>query len=170
LTDDLVHLKGKKYDGKRNLIKKFKATHGYEYVSVTGGLIKECVDFADEWCVEKSCDTVESLDDERSAFKEMLADFSGFHLRAGAIRIEGRMRALVLAQKLNPETMVIHMLKAYAGITGLYQTVYNEFLAREAGDFKYINMEQDLGVAGLRKSKLSYQPVRMVRKYSLRLQ
>ena len=169
LADDLVNLKGKKYDGKRNLIKKFKSMYQYEYVSAGQDRIKEYLDFADAWCVVKGCDTVESLNDERSAFKEMLAHFSDFNIKAGAIKIEGRIRAFVLAQKLNPETLVIHMLKAYSEITGLYQTVYNEFLARQDRDFGYVNMEQDLGVAGLRKAKLSYQPVRILKKYTMRL-
>jgi len=54
-------------------------------------------------------------------------------------------------------------------MTGIYPVIFNEFLIHEASQYQYVNMEQDLGIAGLRKSKESYQPVRMVRKFSLSL-
>ncbi|HQO38800.1 MAG TPA: phosphatidylglycerol lysyltransferase domain-containing protein [Candidatus Omnitrophota bacterium] len=54
-------------------------------------------------------------------------------------------------------------------MNGIYPTLFNEFLRREAAAYRYINMEQDLGVPGLRASKESYQPVRMTRKFTLSL-
>ena len=42
--------------------------------------------------------------------------------------------------------------------------------AKEAADFKYVNREQDLGVPGLRKSKESYHPCTMIKKYNLSAQ
>ena len=63
----------------------------------------------------------------------------------------------------------MHILKADPSLPGLYQTMNHEFLSREARDFTYINMEQDMGVEGLRKAKLSYHPVGMINKYTLKL-
>ena len=41
-----------------------------------------------------------------------------------------------------------------------------EFLKRNE-NYAYLNLEQDLGVSGIRKSKLSYHPFRLVKKYTL---
>ena len=81
--------------------------------------------------------------------------------------MQGNICAVALAQRLNPDTLVMHVLKADPNIDGLYQVMLQEFLAHEGADFNYVNLEQDLGIEGLRKSKQSYHPVEMVKKYIL---
>jgi uncharacterized protein len=167
-TADLVSLSGGKYDGKRNLIKKFKSEHAYEYIRLDQVNVRLCLDFEEAWCSIKNCDRVEGLSNERRAIKDMVDNFSGFGLIGGAIKVKDAICAVSLAQELNPATLVLHVLKADPNMTGLYQVMMQEFLAREAGRFQYVNLEQDLGLDGLRKSKLSYHPCAMVDKYTLR--
>lgn len=167
-TQDLVKLQGKKYDGKRNLIKKFKSAYKYEYLRLDASNIKECLDFEEKWCSVKDCDGVEGLNNERQAIREMVGNCSDFALAAGAIKVEGKICALAISEKLNKNTLVMHVLKAGPNMPGLYQTITNEFLAAEAKDFEYVNFEQDLGVPGLRKAKLSYNPIKLINKYTLR--
>ncbi len=164
---DLTELAGRKYDGKRNLIKKFRAQQAYEYAALTASDIHECLDFGRKWCIVKDCDNIESLDQERRALREMVDHFSDFGLIAGAIRIRGEVAAIAIAERLNPDTMVMHILKADAALPGLYQTMMNEFLIHERRGFEQVNLEQDLGVEGLRKAKLSYHPARLVNKYTI---
>jgi len=166
-TEDLVTLKGEKYDGKRNLIKKFRLNNTYEYATMNAGNSGECLKFEDKWCAIKNCDRVEGLSNERSAIGEMAASYSGFELIGGMIKIQGNISAISLAQRLNPDTLVMHVLKADPNVAGLYQAMLHEFLEHEAGNFNYVNLEQDLGIEGLRKSKQSYHPIEMIKKYTL---
>jgi hypothetical protein len=166
-TSDLIKLEGRKYDGKRNLIRKFEAEHSYEYVIIDKSNAKLCRDFEDAWCVIRDCDAVEGLNNERQAISEMVANFSSFGLIGGAIRVQGEIRAVAIAQSLNHAVMVMHVLKACPDITGLSQLIMREFIARQAAGSLRINLEQDLGIEGLRKSKLSYHPCAMVDKYTL---
>jgi hypothetical protein len=64
--------------------------------------------------------------------------------------------------------MVIHIEKANADIPGLYQVINQEFLKHEAGGCIYVNREQDLGVDGLRQSKMSYNPLLFVKKFNIK--
>ena len=166
-ADELIKLRGAKYDGKRNFIKRFKSSYEYEYVSLDRLNAKECLEFEEAWCSIKHCDQDEGLRHERKAFEEIIAHFSSFDLVGGMMKVDGTVRAVAIAQGLNPSTFVMHILKADQNFTGLYQTVINEFLSREAGTYAFVNFEQDLGLEGLRKSKLSYRPVRMVKKFTL---
>lgn len=167
LIEDLVRLAGKKYDGKRNLIKKFKAGNLYEYLDLDADCASLCLEFQERWCTIKDCDSQESLRNERLAIREMIEHFADFELIAGAIKIGKEISAVAIAQELNPRTLVMHVLKADPNIAGLYQTIINEFLSRHAQGFTYVNLEQDLGLEGLRKAKLSYHPVELVMKYTL---
>ena len=48
--------------------------------------------------------------------------------------------------------------------TGIYQKLNNEFCRAAADRYKYVNREEDMGLEGLRKSKMSYRPLRLVDK------
>jgi len=164
---ELIGLKGKAFDGKRNLIRKFKGQFRYEYFLLDQESSTDCLDFQDLWCVTKGCANEKSLTREKEAVRTMCHYFSLFGLCGGGIRVEGRISAICIGQRLNADTMVMHALKALPEMPGLYQTMHSEFLSREAQDYAFVNMEQDLGLAGLRKAKLSYHPARMVNKYTL---
>jgi hypothetical protein len=166
-ASDLIDLPGGRYDGKRNLINKFKSMYSHEYVKFSQENILESFEFEEAWCSIKGCENIEGLNNERQAIKEMINNFVVFKLIAAAIKVEDSIRAIAFAQELNPNTMVMHILKADPDILGSYQVMLSEFLAREAQGFEYINLEQDLGIDGLRRSKLSYHPVDMIRKYNL---
>lgn len=161
-AENLITLAGRKYDGKRNMIARAKAGTEYEYVKLDGRTAMECEDFAKNWCDERKCETIEGLRQERCAIYEMLSNFDSLGVVGGAIRVGGEIVAFSLGEALNPETLVIHVEKADSRIYGLYQLVNNEFCKAEATNFIYVNREQDLGIAGLRKAKESYQPVRMI--------
>lgn len=168
-ASDLIGLAGRKFDGKRNLIKKFSSTYDYEYVDLDASHMNECLEFQQRWCTIKDCESVEGLKNERRAISEMIHHCEVFDLIAGAIRVEGKIVAVAIAQRLNQDTLVMHVLKADPNMPGLYQTINNEFLKSRAGNYSYVNFEQDLGIEGLRKSKQSYYPVRMIPKYTLKL-
>jgi hypothetical protein len=71
-----------------------------------------------------------------------------------------------VAEPLPTDTLVIHFEKGMGSYKGVYQAMNQQFLATQTG-FTLVNREQDLGNEGLRKAKLSYNPVAFVRKYEL---
>jgi len=166
-TKDLIGLAGSKYDGKRNLIRQFKAKNNYTYARFDKDHVQICRDFGKRWCRIKNCDDDPGLSAERLAMVEMLEVFSCADIIAGGITISGELCAVAIGERLNLDTLVMHALKADPRITGLYQAITHEFLKNEAVGFEYVNFEEDMGIEGLRKSKLSWHPFRLIDKYKI---
>jgi len=170
LTEELASLRGKKFDGKRNLIKKFEKTHQGEFRPLSASDIDCCLALVDRW--ESNSPEENRMADDRSraasaAIKEALLNLKALELGGLVAVIGGRVEGFCLGEKLNPETVVIHVELASRQIAGLHQFLNRECARTIWKEFRYINREQDAGLPGLRKSKLSYQPHHLVKKYNL---
>ena len=62
---------------------------------------------------------------------------------------------------------VIHIEKANWEYNGLYQFINQQFLIHEFPDALLVNREDDVGLPGLRKSKMSYNPIGFARKFNV---
>ncbi|MDD5131585.1 MAG: phosphatidylglycerol lysyltransferase domain-containing protein [bacterium] len=166
-TNDLVMLKGKKYDGKRNHISRFKKNFEYTYQRLDSKHINGCKDLLEKW-YHQHCDYWEcslSLRSEIEACKEALDSFKKLDLCGGIIDIDKQIVAFSIGEALNKDTFVVHFEKVDADYKELPAIINQEFAAHEAKDFKYINREEDLGELGLRASKMSYNPAFLIDKY-----
>ena len=79
------------------------------------------------------------------------------------------MAAYTVAEGLTPDTVVIHFEKGDTQYKGIYQAINQMFLAHAGDGFRLVDREQDLNDEGLRKAKLSYNPVQFLRKYRVNL-
>lgn len=164
-VQELIDLKGRRFHDKKNRVNRFRSEYKYQYQKLTAELVDECIEFEDYWCEVRECEKYYGLDRERCAIFAMLKNFEFLNLKGGVIRIDNRIAALTIAEKFLNDTLVIHVEKANPDIQGLYQVINQEFLMHEAGDFEFVNREQDLGINGLRKAKMSYHPVKLIKKY-----
>lgn len=166
-TSDLISLRGRKYDGKRNHINKFKRRYIYEYVPLDCSLLDECKRIMEQWCSVKNCNCQESDYCERKANLELLGNCGALGCKGALISVDGSFEAFTVGEMLNDDTAVIHIEKAKASIDGLYAIINQQFAGKEWGKTAYINREQDLGLEGMRKAKLSYHPVKLIEKYTV---
>ncbi|NPV83827.1 MAG: DUF2156 domain-containing protein [Candidatus Aminicenantes bacterium] len=170
LTEDLCNLKGKKYDGKRNQIKKFEKNFQPELRPLARSEIGGCLRLVDRW--EANSPEENRVMDERGraasrAIKEALGNFEAMGLSGMVAIINGQVEGFCLGEKLNAETAVVHVELASREIAGLHQFLNRECARTIWKEFKYINREQDAGIPGLRQSKLSYHPHLLVKKFDL---
>ncbi len=168
LAEELTNLTGKRFDGKRNHINRFKRKHEFEYVNIDGSNLEECFRIMDEWCAERDCEEHRGLYCEKLANFELLENYGRLGCRGALIRVDGKYEAFTVGEMLNDDTAVIHIEKANGRVHGLYTLVNQQFCANEWQNAMYINREQDLGIEGLRKAKLSYNPVKIVNKYTIK--
>jgi len=163
---DLAKLEGRKYHRKRNHLNNFKKEFpDYQYCELTSDLIPDCKRLAIEWCEKRNCDDDPSLECEKCAVLTGLNNFAYLELKGGVILLNGKVEAFTFGEPLNDNTAVIHVEKANPDIKGLYAAINQEFCQHQWQEMEYINREEDLGLAGLRKAKESYYPVKMVEKF-----
>ena len=165
LRSDLATLSGKKFQAKRNHINKFKKTYNYEYTPITADRIRECLDLEAEWCKVNNCDQHEGTGNERRALIYALHNFDALGLTGGILHVEGKIAAFTFGMPINQDTFGVHVEKADTRIDGAYAMINYEFANHIPEQYIYINREEDLGIEGLRKAKLSYQPAIILEKY-----
>jgi hypothetical protein len=169
-ANDLISLSGKKYDGKRNHIHKFKKLYEFEFEKVNHSNIAECIRIMDEWCEERKCQHQHTSYCENKANRELLNNFDELGCKGALISVDGRYEAFTIGEMLNHNTAVIHIEKANSKVKGLYTITNQQFCENEWNSVEFINREQDLGIEGIRKAKLSYHPVKMSNKYSITIE
>jgi uncharacterized protein len=164
-TEKLIRLSGNKYHTLKNHINRFNKQYPWEYFSLTPALKNECLDLQEEWCRLRQCVESPGLLNEEQAIIEAFNHMDHLKYKGGVIRVDGKVEAFTLGELLNPQTVVIHIEKANPKLSGLYALIQQQFLENEWSHIPYVNREQDLGLEGLRKAKLSYNPEFMVNKY-----
>ena len=146
-------LAGKKLHKKKNNYNAFvKAYEGrIEYRKLCCSDREDVWKFLDFWRQQKGDDVEEHLDYEVRGIHDILKNCS------------------FTIGSLNPlENMaVIHIEKANPEMRGLYQYINREFLVHAFPDVALVNREDDMGLEGLRKAKMSYNPIAFARKYSV---
>ena len=165
-SEKLATLSGKKLHAKRNHINRFRNTYpDYEYTPITPDRIQECLDLEAEWCKVNNCDQQEGTGNERRALIYALHNFEALGLTGGILHVNGKIVAFTFGMPINHETFGVHVEKADTNIEGAYAMINYEFANRIPEQYIYINREEDLGIEGLRKAKLSYQPATILEKY-----
>ena len=172
--ESLRTLKGRKNVKKRNHINFFlKEYEGrYEYRLLDENDFDACLNLMDEWTNNKEEKNAvdEEMEEELIGMKKLFANYSILKdkLKIAGIFIDGKLEAFTMGEYLNPNMALIHIEKANPFIRGLYPFINQQFLVNEFSDVEFVNREEDLGIEGLRKAKLSYHPVKFVEKYTVR--
>lgn len=169
LRSDLATLSGKKYQSKRNHINKFRNLYpDYKYLPITPDLIPECLRMEAEWCIANGCHEQEGTGNERRAIIFALNNFERLGLSGGLLHVGGKIVAFTFGMPINQNTFGTHVEKADTNIEGAYTMINYEFANHIPGQYTYINREEDLGLEGLRKAKLSYHPAILLEKSTAR--
>jgi uncharacterized protein len=168
-TQDLIHLPGRKYDGKRNHIRNFMRSYDFAYAAIDPRTLPEVVDFQRRWFAGRGRTDLPGLAAEDRAVHELLRHYPDLPVTGATIKVDGRVEAFAIGSQLNQDTALVIAEKANSEIRGLYQAMNQMFCENALSRYTWVNREQDAGDAGLRRAKLSYYPHHMVAKYRVRL-
>ena len=164
LQSDLANLSGKKYHSKRNHINAFSKKHNWHYEEITQSNIEKVRLCAEKWYKENADKEDSFLLCEKKGIGTMLDNMERLSLKGGAIIVDSNVVAFTLGSAINDTVFDIHIEKALKDFAEAYTVINREFAA-SLSDYKYINREDDMGLEGLRKAKLSYKPEIILKKY-----
>lgn len=171
LRTDLAELKGRKYDGKRNHIKHFQRVHpSYEYVTLKPEMKAEALSLFEKWFTfreESKYFPKLAHTAQKDAITTAFDLFSALHLIGGALYVDNDLKGFALGSKLNPATASVHFMYGDPSLPGIAQILNWEAANKTFSDFKYLDLEQDLGIPGLRTAKLSYHPFKLEEKFEV---
>ena len=168
LGESLRKLSGKKLHKKKNRLNVFLRQYEgrFEYRTLGCDDKDDMWKFLDRWRIQKGEDQEEHLDYEVRGIHDILRNCCELNIHMGGIYVDGRLEAFSVGSYNKIEDMaVIHIEKANPEIPGLYQAINQMFLLNEFPNVQWVNREDDMGLEGLRKAKMSYNPADFARKY-----
>lgn len=168
LRSELASLSGKAFHKKKNHFSKFVRTYpDYKYYEIGACNIYDAQKVADAWYYEHLHDEDASQLAEYKAIKEALENFEELGLIGGIIYVNYSPCAMTIASKINENTVDVHFEKAVGeyALNGGYAAI-NKLFSEKLDGVTWLNREEDIGIEGLRKAKLSYRPKIMLKKYS----
>lgn len=171
----LADLPGKKLHAKRNHIHRFDEQFpDWLLEDITPANVPECVELERQWAAirqEEAGEDVNSVSEETVAVIEALYHMDKLGLEGALIRADGSPVAFSLGGLITPEVFDVNFEKSFGEIQGAYPVINRE-LARlirsRHPEVKWFNREDDMGLEGLRKAKLSYYPDILLTKYTAR--
>ncbi len=154
---DLALLQGGHLQAKRNHVNRFRADNpDFEYRPLTPELFDECRRLTEIWQGEKGAS--ETIDVERQVMENIFSNWESLGMIGGSIFVNGRMVAFSYGAAVTNDTFDICVEKADRNIEGAFAIINQQFASHLPEQYIYVNREDDMGIPGLRKAKLSYHP------------
>ncbi|MCR4632300.1 MAG: phosphatidylglycerol lysyltransferase domain-containing protein [Treponema sp.] len=169
LRENLAELPGSHYQKKRNHISRFNRTYGDSWEFKTfpeNDIASDILAVSQKWFEEKDGDSSSVLQLEHASIKSALENADLLRIRGGVLYINGEAAAMTLASPISDSILDVIYEKSVAEYekNGAYAVINQQF-SKHCGSFLYLNREEDMGVEGLRKAKLSYKPSIILEKF-----
>ena len=167
--DDLAQLPGRKYQKKRNHLNRFRAEHpDYRLEPMTRENLPLVRTLTDRWYEARLAeDPMGDYQLEQRALDRVFRHFEELEMQGLLLWDGDALLAIAMGSFLSEDTFDIHFEKALERTDGTYAAINQGFAAwlrEQYPALRYLNREDDLGLPGLRKAKLSYEPAFLVEK------
>ena len=168
--EKMATFSGKKLQKKRNHLNRFRETYpDHHFREITDENISVVEELTEKWyALRTQADPHSDFVLEQAALKKALRYRKELGLEGLILYADNTPVAMTLGSFLSDDTFDVHFEKALDAVDGSYPAITNGF-ARHLGEkypqLRYLNREDDMGLEGLRKAKLSYYPEHMVEKY-----
>lgn len=169
--ESLATLAGKKLQSKRNFANRFvKLYPNYEVLPLTRKHIAACLELEAQWAEQKTTEAKAgryTYQAEQTSLRTAFEHWEALEGMGLVLRIDGQIVAFTYGGPINSDTFGVCVEKADIRFDGVYAMINREFARAIPPQYTLINREEDLGIEGLRRAKLSYQPEIILQKYTV---
>ena len=165
-TEKFKTYPGKKMHKKKNQLNQFLRNYEALLIPLTEEVLEDAIGILDLW---QETSSQEMSTSDYNQCKEGLEMRQVLGLTGAMAFADGKPAGFLLGEPLNNDTFTIHFAKADISFKGIYQFLFSRFACDFCPDYEYLNLEQDLGNEGLRKTKISYRPDLIAHKYRIYL-
>jgi hypothetical protein len=158
----MKELRGNMYHKKKNHVNQFTKNYDWTHRLINSVNISDIYEVMKVWFTEDTKDMI----DEKRALQRVIDHWEDLSVVGSILYVDEVPIAFAIGEIIHEDTLLMHFEKADRNFQGAYEMITNCFL-KNFEDLKYVNREQDLGIPGLRKSKLSYHPVDFNSKYNI---
>ncbi len=164
---DLATLHGRHLDAKRNHIHRFRGEYpDFEYRPLTPEYFDECRQLTEIWQVEKKQNVndngndnkIEIIDAEHRVMETIFSNWDALGMIGGSIFVDSRMVAFTYGSAVTTDTFDVCVEKADRHMEGAFAIINQQFVEHLPEQYIYLNREEDMGIPGLRRAKMSYHP------------
>lgn len=166
LTANMASFSGKQYTRHRNHLNQFLGAFRPERRPLSADTLPDGLKILHEWQDES---VVASCKTDFGVCAEALQKLSELALSGTIYYIEQEPAGFIIGEALNDETFCLHFAKASKKYHGIYEFMFNDTAKQLQSQYKYLNLEEDMGNKNLRRTKSSYGPERVLKKYRVRL-
>lgn len=160
---DLRQFRGKSYHTQKNHVNAFLREHpDYRFEPLTAESEAALAAFFDAYTAADDDDSA-SAKEEIAACRRILPLLGVLPLDTRLLTDGGRILGFTVMEKIG-DTLMIHIEKGLPAVRGVYPMLVT-LEANAYPDVRFVNREEDDGNEGLRRSKQSYNPVRLLQKY-----
>lgn len=169
--DRLAELKGKKLQAKRNHIHRFHdACPEVRVLPMDKELLPRCREMIARWYrAHAEAYGEEGFAAEKKALASLFDNFDALGFEGLAVENEGELIALSMGNRIHETVFDVNFEKAFADIPGAYAFIncsFASYLREKYPELTTLNREDDMGLEGLRKAKLSYYPDTLLRTWA----
>ncbi len=165
--EDLVHLRGERYRSQRWATNKFRRNFSYRIRPFQPGDLIPCLQLYTAWGIERQQSTSDSfpkalIRDGLFFHRRLMMSCQELKLTGRVLEVAGNIRGYTFGAPVSDRVFCIYLEIVDRSLPGGPQVLFQEF-CREMEPFPLINAMGDSGLESLRRAKLSYRPVGMVK-------
>lgn len=164
LTENMASFKGKQYVRHRNHLNQFFSLYQPQEESIGVSNLAGTINILQEWQNDSGL-ALDKTDFLQCG--EALQKFSELALWGTIYFIDKEPAGFIIGEALNTDTFCLHFAKASKKYHGIYEFMFNDTAKKLRSQYKYLNLEEDMGNKNLRRAKSSYGPEMLLKKYCI---